>query len=254
MYFTGRPSYPFGYGLSYTRFRYSRLSVRPSRRVSANGTVRVGFTVRNTGRLAGATVAQLYAAPRFRSSTLALPIRQLVGFQRTRVLRPGQAQRVSLTVTVSDLGRWDESRLRKVVPDGVWRLELSTAAGDAVASRAVRVTGALAPRVRHVTVQPGHVVFGVGQTLDLTAKNPWIAPDVNARLEQPHAAADGIVEAVNDDQSFADLAKAPVTYRSDRPDVASVSDTGVIRAVAPGVATIDVTVGGVTGSTVIVVR
>ena len=63
--------------------------------------------------------------------------------------------------------------------------------------------GAITPRVQYVTVQPDQVVFQAGQTLNLTGKNPWIAPDTDAALEQPHASADNIVEAVNNDQSFA---------------------------------------------------
>jgi hypothetical protein len=254
MYFTGKPSYPFGYGLSYTRFKYSRLSVRPGQNVTANGTVRVSFAVTNTGRTAGAAVPQLYAAPRFNSGGLALPIRQLVAFQKTRILRPGQSQHITIAVSIPGLSRWDEPRLREVVPDGRWRLELSTAAGRAVSARTIRVFGRLTPHIKYVTVQPAQVVFQKGQTLNLKGKNPWIAPDINAKLEQAHAPADNIIEAVNNDESFVNLRKARVSYSSDRPSVATISRGGVMKAVAPGVATITVTVDGVTGSTVIVVQ
>jgi beta-glucosidase-like glycosyl hydrolase len=260
MYFTGKPTYPFGYGLSYARFKYSHLAVHPvgsrrgSHNVSANGVLRVSFAVTNTGRTAGAAVPELYAAPTFTAPGFALPIRQLVGFQKTKVLRPGQTQHVTLTVRTSGLSRWDEQKLKEVVPAGRWRFELATAAGRTVASKTMRVFGSLRPRVKYVTVQPDQVVFTVGQTLDLTAKNPWIAPDTTAAQEQPHAPADNIVEAVNNDQSFVDLKTARVRYSSTDTQVATVTDSGLLRAVGPGVATINVTVRGVTGSTVVVVQ
>ncbi|HWG01877.1 MAG TPA: NEW3 domain-containing protein, partial [Trebonia sp.] len=68
-------------------------------------------------------------------------------------------------------------------------------------------------------------------------------------LEQPHASADNIIEAVNNDQSFANLASAHVSYASSDRAVATVSRDGTVTAAAPGVTTISVTVNGVTGST-----
>jgi hypothetical protein len=254
MYFTGRPTYPFGYGLSYTRFKFSALSVHPGRRVWANGSLSVSFSVTNIGRTAGAAVPQLYAAPQFADPAVALPRRELVGFQKTRVLRPGQTQHVRLVVKIATLSRWDEQQLREVIPDGRWRFELATAAGSTVAARTIRVFGAVPPHVKYVTVQPDQVVFTAGQTLNLTGKNPWIAPDTNAQLEQHHAPADSIVEAVNNDQSFVDLAQAQVHYVSSNDNVATVTSSGMLKAIAPGVATISVTVNGVTGSTPIVVQ
>jgi hypothetical protein len=88
--------------------------------------------------------------------------------------------------------------------------------------------------VQYVTVQPGQVMFTPGQALNLTGTNPWIAPDTNPKLEQRHAPAASIVEAVDSNQSFVNLATAHVSYA--------------------GVATIDVKVNGVTGSAVVVVQ
>lgn len=66
--------------------------------------------------------------------------------------------------------------------------------------------------------------------------------------------ADSVIEAVNNDQSFVDLSTAQVSYSSNNPAVATVSGSGLVRAVAGGVATITVTVNGVSGSVPIVVR
>ena len=138
--------------------------------------------------------------------------------------------------------------------DGTDQFQVGPDSATVAGSGTVTVTGAITPKVQYVTVQPDQVVFKPGDTLDLTGKNPWIAPDTDASLEQPHASADNIVEAVDNDQSFADLSKARVTYTSSDPEVATVSDAGTVTMRAPGVATIDVTVNGVTGTAPIAVQ
>ena len=253
MYFTGTPTYPFGYGLSYTSFRYSHVRVGP-RAATANGTETVSFDITNTGKTAGTTVAQLYAAPRFTVPGSELPGKQLVGFQRTASLRPGQRQHITLRVKISSLSQWDEQALRQVVYDGGYQFFVGPDSATAAGSGTVAVHGTITPRVQDVTVQPDQVVYQAGQTLDLTGSNPWIAPDTDSALEQPHASAASVVEAVNNDESFVNLARARVTYSSSDPSVASVDSSGLVRAVRDGVATIGVTVNGVTGTAVIVVQ
>jgi beta-glucosidase len=255
MYFTGTPTYPFGYGLSYTRFAYSDVNVAP-KQVTANGTVHVNFNVRNTGTTAGATVAQLYVAQKFSEPGTELPAKQLEGFQRTRVLAPGQSQHITLTVHLPNLSQWDEQSGKQVVYDGPYQFQVSSDASDSdiMGTATVDVIGAITPRVTYVTVQPDQVVFKPGNTLNLTGTNPWIAPDTNSSLEQPHASADNIIEAVNNDQSFVSLSQASVSYSSSNPNVATVSPAGTLTAVAHGVATISVTVNGVTGSVPVIVQ
>jgi beta-glucosidase len=252
-YFTGTPTYPFGYGLSYTHFAYSDVNIAP-KQVSADGTVHINFNVTNTGTAPGATVTQLYVAPQFTVPGVELPKEQLEGFQRTTVLQPGHSQHITLAVKAASLSQWDEQNLKQVVYDGAYQFQVGPDSATVAGSGTVSVTRAITPEVQYVTVQPDQVVFKPGDTLDLTGKNPWIAPDTNASLEQPHASADNIVEAVNNDQSFADLSKAKVSYTSSNPDVATVSDAGVVTMRAPGVATIDVTVNGVTGTAPIEVQ
>ncbi|HWG26462.1 glycoside hydrolase family 3 C-terminal domain-containing protein [Actinospica sp.] len=252
MYFTGTPTYPFGYGLSYSTYKYSNINVGPAT-ASADGTVRVGFDVTNTGAAAGTTVAQLYVAPPGAASS-DVENEQLAGFQKTKVLQPGQTQHITLSVKVSSLSTWDETSLKQVVADGAYQFRVATDAAGTVGSGTVTVHGAITPQVQSVAVQPDQVAFQPGQTLDLTGTNPWIAPDTNSSLEQNHASASNIVEAVDNDQSFADLSHAHVTYSSSDPRVATVSDAGVVTMRAPGAATILVRVNGVTGSTPIVVQ
>jgi hypothetical protein len=253
MYFTGIPAYPFGHGLSYTTFAYSNFRAGPGE-VSPDGSVHVSFDVTNTGGAPGATVAQLYLAPAFTVPGVELPVTRLRGFRKTATLEPGETEHVALTVKISDISRWDENELKQVVDNGPYHFRVGPSSADIAASVTVKVTGTLAPDVRHVTVQPGLVVFAPGETQDLTGKNPWLAATTNPRLEQRHAPADHIVEAVRNDQSFADLSHAEVGYRSSNHGVATVSSSGILTAIHDGVATISATVDGVTGSAVIVVR
>jgi beta-glucosidase len=253
MYFTQAPTYPFGYGLSYAKFSYSHINIA-SRTVNANATVPVSLDVTNTGTVPGATVAQVYVAPQFTVPGTELPKEQLAAFQRTDVLAPGQTQDITLDVKLADLSEWDESSLKQVVYNGPYQFNVGPDSATVLGSGTITVTGAIAENVQYVTVQPDQVIFKPGDTLDLTGKNPWIAPDTNSSLEQPHAPADNIVEAVNNDESFVNLSHASVSYASSNPNVATVSSTGMLTAVGHGVATISVTVNGVTGTTPVVVQ
>ena len=153
MYFTGTPAYPFGYGLSYTSFGYSHVTVGPAT-TSANGTVDVSFDVTNTGTVPGATVAQLYVAPRFTVRGVQLPKDQLEGFQRTSVLASGQSQHITVKVPVSALSEWDETTLKQVVYDGAYQFRVGPDSATVAGSGTVTVRGAITPKVAYVTVQP----------------------------------------------------------------------------------------------------
>ncbi len=98
------PLYPFGFGLSYTRFAFSHLSV--SRQVT-DGTqdVRVSAMVTNTGHRAGSEVAQLYLGD---PAGTGEPPRQLAGFQRVS-LAPGASARVSFVLTPQEESWWDDA-------------------------------------------------------------------------------------------------------------------------------------------------
>ena len=249
-YFTGTPTYPFGYGLSYTTFGYSHVTAPAS--ASADGRVNVHVDVTNTGSVPGASVAQLYAATPFTVPGVELPRERLVGFQKTRVLQPGQTQHISIPVQISDLSLWDQQTQKEVVYNGRYVFGVGTDSSHLAGSANVAVRGTITPSVQYVTVQPDQVEFSPGQSLDLTGKNPWIADDT-AQAAQ-HVPADNIVEAVNNDESFVDMAHAGVVYRSSNPRVATVSPAGRLSTVAPGVATISVTVGHVTGTMPVVVK
>jgi beta-glucosidase len=98
-----KPLFPFGFGLSYTTFAFSNLSVTPET-ASANGPITVSFDVRNTGSRAGAEVAQVYVGDP--SASVPRPVKELKGFVRVE-LQPGESRRVSVTLNRRSLAYWD---------------------------------------------------------------------------------------------------------------------------------------------------
>ncbi|MEN3332254.1 MAG: beta-glucosidase [Blastocatellia bacterium] len=120
-YFTGAPLYPFGYGLSYTRFTYSKLEVPKRAKTGANVTVKVRVT--NAGKLAGDEVVQLYVKDV--KATVPVPLRALQGFKRIH-LQPGQSQVVSFTLTPRQLSLID-SRFKRVVEPGEFEIAVGGA-------------------------------------------------------------------------------------------------------------------------------
>ena len=96
-------SYPFGYGLSYTTFAYSKPVVK----VAANGTVTASVTVTNTGSAAGKEAVQLYvSAP---AGGLVKPACELKAFAKTRELAPGESQTLTMTVDAYTLASFNEA-------------------------------------------------------------------------------------------------------------------------------------------------
>ncbi len=111
------PLFPFGYGLSYTSFAYSNIAVSPASG-AFNGTVTVSATVKNTGSVAGADVAQLYIA--FPSAAQEPP-KILKGFQKVS-LAAGQSQTLTFTLDGSAFSYWDTTAHNQVVPQGTFQI------------------------------------------------------------------------------------------------------------------------------------
>jgi beta-glucosidase len=107
-----KPLYPFGFGLSYTTFAYSALKLG-ARRIAAGESLKVGVTVRNTGRCAGDEVVQLYVTDLKASVPVAL--RHLEGFSRVH-LRPGRKKTVEFTLKPEQMAVFDDAGCRKVEP------------------------------------------------------------------------------------------------------------------------------------------
>ncbi len=113
-YFTGKPLYEFGYGLSYTTFRYSQLATR-----DLGESVEVTFTVANTGKRDGDEVAQVYV--HYPATGTYMPIKQLRGFERVHIAR-GKKQAVRVVIPKKELRYWDENKRAFVTPKGQYTI------------------------------------------------------------------------------------------------------------------------------------
>lgn len=110
------PHYPFGYGLSYTNFLFSDITVdRPV--VSADGRLTVSVVVTNTGARIGDETAQLYIHQRAARATR--PVRELKGFQRV-TLAPGERRTLTFTLGEAELKYWSSAERKWVVDPGVF--------------------------------------------------------------------------------------------------------------------------------------
>ncbi len=111
---TGKhPLFPFGFGLSYTTFSFSHMQAPPS--VGSGSPVSVSFDVTNTGKVAGAAVAQLYVSDP--SAKADRPERELKGFQKVR-LAPGETKHVTLSLDSRAFSYWDDSAHKWTIDPG----------------------------------------------------------------------------------------------------------------------------------------
>lgn len=119
-YFTGQTLYPFGYGLSYTSFKYTDLQIKDT-----GETLNVSFRVRNIGKQDGDEVSQLYV----KLPGEATPLKELKGFSRTHI-RKGETAHISLEVKKESLRYWDEAQSRFVVPKGNYQFMIGSSSED----------------------------------------------------------------------------------------------------------------------------
>ena len=115
-YFSKPVLYPFGYGLSYTTFSYSKLQAEKN----GNG-LRASVQVTNTGSVSGDEVAQLYLK-RVSPSGTVHPIRRLIGFDRLHDIAPGETKTAEFTVNPCDLEIYMETEGQKIIEPGVYRI------------------------------------------------------------------------------------------------------------------------------------
>lgn len=122
MYFENKPLYPFGYGLSYTRFDYKNLKSEVS-----DDAVNLKFTVKNTGKYAGDEVAQVYV--RFPESGIKVPLKQLKGFERVHIGK-GKSAQVSVSIPKKELRLWDEKERKFYTPSGNYIFMVGSSSDD----------------------------------------------------------------------------------------------------------------------------
>jgi beta-glucosidase len=126
-YFTGKPLYDFGYGLSYTKFAYSHVKLSETT-VHAGDTLTVEADVKNTGARAGDEVAELYLIPPHDGNGGLSPNLQLEGFERVH-LAPNAVKHVVFKLTPRDLSEVDDKGVRSVQP-GSYKLSIGGSQPD----------------------------------------------------------------------------------------------------------------------------
>ncbi len=125
-YFNGQPLYAFGHGLSYTKFDFRRGKL-DSNKIPADGTVRISFTVKNSGDRDGDEVAQVYF--RHVHSSVPQPKLALCGFARVHLER-GKSSRVTIDVPAERLRYWDTEKKQYVVEPGKYELLIGDASDN----------------------------------------------------------------------------------------------------------------------------
>jgi len=135
MYFKGQPLYPFGFGLSYTKFEYSNLRTSADF-VNAAGVVTVSVDVRNAGGRAGDEVVQMYVS--HPDSGVVRPIKELRGFQRI-ALQPNETRTVRLELKARELTYWDAAQQSFVVEPGRLNIMLGASSADVRLEKTIEV-------------------------------------------------------------------------------------------------------------------
>ena len=126
-YFAGKPQFAFGHGLSYTRFNYSDAQLAENK-ITANGALKLAFTLENAGQRDGDEVVQVYF--RHVNSPVAQPRESLCAFARVSV-PAGQAARVNLEIPAERLRYWDPAGRKYIVAPGQYELLVGGASDEA---------------------------------------------------------------------------------------------------------------------------
>ena len=145
--FNREVAYPFGYGLSYTTFEFSK----PTAKIKGKETVELTITIKNTGSVSGKEVAQVYVqAPK---GKLEKPAQELKAFAKTRELQPGENQTLTMTIPVRDLASFDETGSQWLTEAGTYTFKIGASSRDIrqtcslkLSEYTEKTTNALAPQ------------------------------------------------------------------------------------------------------------
>jgi beta-glucosidase len=137
MYFKGEPLYPFGYGLSYTTFKYTNLRTS-SDSILENGQITVSVDISNTGSLAGDEVVQMYV--KHLGSEVQRPLKELKGFRRI-TLQPNETKTVQIPLKAELLAYWSTDAQRFVVENDKINIMLGGSSAQTEIEKTVNVVG-----------------------------------------------------------------------------------------------------------------
>ena len=128
-------SYPFGFGLSYTTFDYSDAKI-----AQKDDAYEVNVTVKNTGSHEGKEVVELYvSAPDNKAANK--PVKELKAFAKTKLLKPGESQTLTLSVKAAELASFDEAASAWVVAEGEYQFLIAASVQDIKATLSAKVKG-----------------------------------------------------------------------------------------------------------------
>ena len=223
-YFNKDVSYEFGFGLSYTTFEYSNFAISKTS-ITPNDKITVSVDVQNTGSADGDEVVQVYVKTPDSRASLERPIKRLKGFKRVSIPR-GQIKTVSIDINCQDLWFWDTEKGKITFDPGRYVFEIGASSRDIKGQVEALMTGSYNPVLTTVVAECDRVVLRPGNVVQTS------------------------VTASMSDDSFYDISKAQVAYKSNNPLVATVDEKGGVTAAGVGVASIFayVTIDGTTVS------
>jgi beta-glucosidase len=131
-----KPLFPFGYGLSYTTFKFGNLAVSP-KSAGANPQVNVTFDVTNTGSRKGAEVAQVYVSEDH--AKLERPERELKGFERVS-LEPGETKHLSVMLDARAFACWSPEAKKWMIDPGKFTVRVGDSVEDTPLTGSVELT------------------------------------------------------------------------------------------------------------------
>jgi beta-glucosidase len=120
------PRFPFGFGLSYTKFAYASLNVTGDGNASSPSAV-VRFKITNTGKRAGDEIAQVYVE--FPQTGIPQPVRQLKGFARVHLV-PGESKEMTIPLGTSAFSFWDPQKKTWVAASGMFKIDVGASSRD----------------------------------------------------------------------------------------------------------------------------
>jgi beta-glucosidase len=176
-----KPLYPFGYGLSYTTFGYSNISVTPGVAVG-NTPIKVSFDLTNTGKVGGSEVAQLYVGQQ--NPKVERALKELKGYKKV-FLNPGESKRVTIELNDRSLAYFDEKSKQWIVDADSFNLSVGASSQD------IRLNAKLTNSFR--------------QELSTTTSNPLPRSALNSTLrESPTVKTGGVLDQNNDSDETAE--------------------------------------------------
>ncbi len=147
--FDVKAAYDFGYGLSYTKFKYSDMKLSSK---TFNGSITATVTITNTGDVAGREVVEVYvSAPQ---KNLPKPEEELKAFAKTKTLQPKESQTINFTLTAKDLASFDPARLSWVAEAGTYTVKAGASSTDIKKDKNFTIAKAIVTEKVHDALQP----------------------------------------------------------------------------------------------------